>query len=89
MSIPEEQVTLEFADPVVTAPTREQQRQWAEALKKHPGRWAKYPWPGVSYGATRALASRISCGKISAFGRGFTAMQRKGEVFVKYIGTGR
>lgn len=56
------------------------------ALRDRPGEWAKYPYPSTDLSA-RAIASRISRGKIVAFGEGFEATASKGTVYVRFTGT--
>jgi len=64
---------------------RREQRELAEQLRGRPGDWAVFPTHG-SYVAARALASRISRGRQSAFREGFEAMCRDGVVYVRYVG---
>jgi hypothetical protein len=65
--------------------TRREVQHFAEQLRQHPGQWAAYPWC-PSNDASRALASRISRGKIKSFADGFQAVSRKGTVYVRYEG---
>lgn len=66
---------------------RQEVKRFAEQVRQHPGRWAVYPWTPNEI-AGRALASRISRGKISAFADGFQAVSRRGVVYIRYIGKG-
>jgi hypothetical protein len=85
---------IEFLDelPGKAAPNsrlhRKQLFEFAEAVKKEPGRWAIYPFPSTDL-AARATASRISNGKIAAFKVGFEAVTRRGVVYVRYEGQGQ
>lgn len=67
---------------------RKRMAEFAEAVKKQPGRWAIYPWP-TTEGSARATASRISRGKVAAFGVGFEAVSSYGTVYVRWQGTER
>lgn len=64
---------------------RRRMREFAEAVKKQPGRWAIYPWPTTESSA-RATASRISRGKVVAFGDGFESVSSHGTVYVRWQG---
>lgn len=90
-------IDIEWADPPAPkggALTRREQREFADQLKSRPGCWAIYPafysafhlGQGGSSVAVRALASRISHGKQSAFGGGFEAVSRNGVVYVRFVG---
>lgn len=61
-------------------------RDFAAALKANPDRWAKYPIPAPSNNAARAMASRITNGRIAAFADGFQAVGRGDTTYVRYIG---
>ena len=65
--------------------TRERVREFAEKLRQNPGRWAVYPFTPSS-GASRAIASRISRGKVKTFAGNFQAVSRRGVVYVRYEG---
>lgn len=62
---------------------RKKVQEFAAALKRRPGRWAVYPWVPTDT-AGRALASRISRGKIATFADGFQAVSRRGTVYIRY-----
>lgn len=64
---------------------RQRVREFAEQVKRNPGRWAVYPYPTTELGA-RAAASRISRGKVVGFGDGFEAVCQRGTVYVRYMG---
>lgn len=62
---------------------RRRVQQFADELRRNPGRWAVYPWtPNME--AARAMASRISRGKMAAFAENFQAVSRGGVVYVRY-----
>lgn len=62
---------------------RERIEHFAESLRANPGQWAIYPLE-LTNTAARATASRISCGRIAAFGEGFQATSRGEKVYVRY-----
>lgn len=64
---------------------RERMREFADELRKQPGRWAVVPWETTEL-SSRATASRISRGKVAAFGRGYEAVSTHGTVYVRYQG---
>lgn len=64
---------------------RKRMSEFALALRDRPGEWAIYPYPSTDLSA-RAIASRISRGKIAAFGDGYEATATKGTVYVRYVG---
>lgn len=64
---------------------RQRMSEFVAALRDRPGQWAIYPWPSTELSA-RAIASRISRGKIAAFGDGFEATASRGTVYARYIG---
>ena len=64
---------------------RQMMADFAAAAKANPGRWAVWPYPST-YAAARAVASRISLGKIAAFGDGYDAVCNQGTVYVRYVG---
>lgn len=66
------------------AQRRQQLVDFAAALKKRPGVWAKYPIPGTAT-SSRARASRINHGKVAAFAVGFRAVSRSGVTYVQYV----
>lgn len=82
---------IEFVDqiPGEAAPNsllnRQRLREFADAVRKQPGRWAIYPYPTTDL-AARAAASRINRGKIAAFGDRFEAMCSHGVVYVRFLG---
>ncbi len=85
---------VEFVDglpgdtPMQSRVHRERIREFAAELRKQPGRWAIYPWTTTDSGS-RATASRISRGKVVAFGDGFRAVSSHGTVYVQYREQGR
>lgn len=64
---------------------RAEVRKFAAELKRRPGQWAVYPWTKSQVSA-RAMASRISNGKISAFKHGFRGVCRGDVTYVRYEG---
>lgn len=79
---------IEWTDPPAAkggSLLRKEQREFAEQLKARRDQWAIYPSSGSSV-AIRALASRISNGRMSAFGEGFEAVTRHGVVYVRFVG---
>lgn len=80
--------SIEWADPPPPkggSLLRKEQRAFAEELKARPGQWAIYPSTRSSV-AVRALASRISNGRLTAFGKGFEAVTRHGVIYVRFVG---
>lgn len=83
--------SFEFVDEVPGAvpPNSRMHRQrvteFVAAVRKKPGKWAIYPYPTTELSA-RATASRISRGKVAAFGDEFEAVVRHGVVYVRYQG---
>ena len=57
-------------------------RLLAEELRTHPGKWVRYPHPVSS---PVDLRYRIAAGRVAAFGAGFDAMIRDGQVYVRFI----
>lgn len=84
---------IEFVDELPTDGSRqtrlhrEEMREFANALREQPGRWAKLPWETTEL-SSRATASRISLGKVAAFGTGYEAVSTRGTVYVRYHGVG-
>lgn len=79
---------IKWADPPAAkggSLLRKEQREFAEKLKARREQWAIYPSTGSSV-AIRALASRISNGRMSAFGEGFEAITRDGVIYVRFVG---
>ena len=79
---------MQWADPPAAkggSLLRKEQREVAEELKTRPEQWAIYPSTGSSL-AVRALASRISNGRMSAFREGFEAVTRHGVIYVRFVG---
>jgi hypothetical protein len=79
---------IEWADPPSRGGklmTRREQSEFARQLKSRPGDWAIYPSHGSGV-AIRALASRISHGRQSAFGDGFEAVSRNGVLYARFVG---
>lgn len=64
---------------------RRRVQQFAEQLRQNPGKWTIYPWTS-SESSARAMASRISRGKVQAFAEGFQAVSRRGATYVRYEG---
>jgi len=67
---------------------RQRVSEFVAALRDRPGEWAIYPYPSTEVSA-RAAASRISRGKVAAFGAGFQATASRGVVYARYIGVQR
>lgn len=79
---------IEWAEPPAAkggSLIRKKQREFAEELKTRPNQWAIYPSTGSSV-AIRALSSRISKGRLSAFKEGFEAVSRHGVIYVRFVG---
>lgn len=85
-------MTTEFVDQPPTSMQsrmhRARLKAFVEEVRKHPGKWAVYPYPSTN-GSARAIASRISRGKLVVFGEGFEATSNHGTVYVRYIGDER
>lgn len=62
---------------------RDETRQFAAELKRHPGRWAAWPFETTAL-AARAMATRISQGRTATFAEGFRAVSRGDRVYVQY-----
>ncbi|MDT9662677.1 hypothetical protein RTZ71_18380 [Rhodococcus qingshengii] len=67
--------------PPQTRARERENRQFAEELRRHPGRWAMYPWPTRYPHSTK---HRLRTGMAAAFGPGFESEVRAGVVYVRY-----
>ena len=84
-------MSIEFLDEIPGDPApnsrihRKRMQEFIDAVRRHPGKWAVYPYPTTDM-AARATASRISRGKIASFGTGFEAVSSHGRVYVRFLG---